>query len=87
MEQFILHDGTVIEGAAGLAENYLWLWFKGYTFSEVYSLFSNPEKTASIDYHFGEMNTLHEGYTDLRAISFDSGDFVSVCLRKAVNNA
>ena len=87
MGEIVLNNKTIISGSAGLAEGFLWLWFTGYTFAQVYSIFTDANKTGSIVFNYGEQSKTYEGYTDLRVISFDAGDNVSICLRKGNNNA
>lgn len=80
--RLILNDGTVIEdGRAGLADGFLWLRLPGFTMQEAAAIAFDPQKTARIEFQYGEMEDVHEGYTTCTNIMTDDGR-ISVCMVK-----
>lgn len=82
MRKLTLYDGTDLENCeCGLSSNgTLWCYLKNMTFSQAFSLFSDAEKTAKIDFTYGEMVDSHEGYTTMIAIIQDAEDQVKLAL-------
>ena len=89
-----LNDGTVIQNADTiLAVVGLWIHISsGFTLSEAFSLFSDPEKTRRIvtdkvEPHKPDDPITYEGYTNLFSIrAEDDGDIV-VGLKEVADNA
>ena len=84
METLTLNDGTVVENAITI-KAYIGLWIHlmtGYSFSEAYSMFSDPEKTIKIvsdktEPHTPTQPTVYDGFTDLFSIRReDDGEIV-----------
>lgn len=82
MKQLILKDGTIIEGTAGYSGGFLWLYFRGYTLLQVAEIFSDPEKTETIEFRAGADYDIYEGFTDCRNIMTDADGKLSVCMTK-----
>jgi len=85
--KLILNDGTEYdEGEAGASDGLLWCFLKNAAIPGVYADFSDPEKTRRIVFHYGEMQTAFEDYTELTCIRKDqyTGD-IAVQLAKEVN--
>lgn len=82
-QRLILNDGTVIEdGNAGYTQGLLWCHFTGYTLPQAAMLFFDPTKTARIAFQYGEMEDVHEGFTNCTSINIDIDGRVSVCMTK-----
>ena len=83
--EIILNDGTVIEnGRAGYSQGVLCCFFTGYTMPQAGELFFNPSKTERIVFQYGEMETIHEGFTNCVNIGIDIDGRVSVSMEKGV---
>ena len=89
MEQLILNDGTVVNDAITIgAIPGLWIHIqKGYTLSEAFTLFSDPEITAVItsdksEPHKPGEKTVYEGYTDLFMLKREDDGMIIVGLHK-----
>jgi hypothetical protein len=84
----ITGDGTEYPDCeAGYAEGFLWLYLVGMTMQQAATLAFDPTKTAHIEFHYGEMSDVYEGYTTCTHIHADTDGKVSVCLVKGQNNA
>ena len=82
-QRLILNDGTIIEdGSAGYSQGLLWCYFTGYTLPQAAMLFIDPAKTARIVFQYGEMETVHEDFTNCVNINIDIDGKVSVCMVK-----
>lgn len=82
-QRLILNDGTIIEGGkAGYAQGFLWCYFTGYTLPQAAMLFFDPTKTARIVFQYGEMEDVHEGFTNCINTGIDVDGRVSVCMTK-----
>lgn len=82
-EQIVLNDETIIPGArAGRSDGYLWVYFAGFSMLETAEIFCDAEKTCRIEYDYGEMSAVYEGYTNCRTINIDYDGNVSVCLAR-----
>lgn len=82
-QQIKLNDGTIIkDGRAGYAQGFLWLYVSGFNPQEAEETFNNPEKTERIEYDYGEMKDVYEGFTHCEHILTDSDGNCSVCLTK-----
>lgn len=78
-----LHDGTTYEdGRAGYAAGYLWIYLQGVSIADAFSAFSDPAKTATITFIYGEMSDVYEGFTEIRTLSVDVDGVTSVCMVK-----
>ena len=83
--RLILNDGTVIEeGRAGLADGFLWLRLPEFTMQEAAEIAFDPQKTARIEFQYGGMEDVFEGYTVCTNIMVDDGR-ISVCMVKGVS--
>lgn len=80
--QLILKDGTIINGTAGFADGFLWLYFGEYTLLQAAKIFSDPEKTETIEFKYGANSELYEGFTECRNIMTDAEGNLSVCMKK-----
>ena len=86
MRELILKDGTIIDGTAGYFGGFLWLYFSGYTLLQAAEIFSDPEKTETIEFRAGANDEIYEGFTDCRNIMTDEDGRLSVCMTRS-NNA
>ena len=86
--RLILADNTVLEDAeAGFATRWLWCYMYGYTMAEAAAMFcNNPEKTARIEYQYGNMSDEYIGYTRCTFLQLDEDGRVCVCLMQEVQN-
>ncbi len=82
MSTLILKDGTIIEGTAGYSMGFLWLYFRGYTLLQAAEIFSDADKTETIEFKYGANSDLYEGYTECRNIMTDADGRLSVCMTK-----
>ena len=81
--RLILNDGTIIEGGrAGLSLGNLWCFFTGYNLQQATKIFFNPGKTSRIVFQYGEMEDVHEGYTNCTSASIDADGLVTICMEK-----
>lgn len=82
-QRLVLNDETVIEnGRAGYSQGFLWCFFTGYTLPQAAALFFDPAKTSRIVFQYGEMEDVHEGFTNCTNINIDFDGRVSVCMTK-----
>ena len=85
MLRLVLMDGTILNDcSAGYADGHLWLVIVGKTLAEAAMLFFDPTKTARIQYDYGEMRDVYEGYTVCTNLSIDSDGIVNICMVKGV---
>ena len=85
--ELILNDDTSIEnGTAGLADGYLWLYFSGYTFADVVTLFCDTEKTQKIIYRHWNTQDEYNGYIQPISITVNINGGCSVCMKKDGGN-
>lgn len=82
-----LHDGTIIDGFAQKSpfgnEIYIYPSRTDYTYVEIASIFSDPEKTRTIQSHMSESETVvYSGYTLLGSITVDNFGKFTITLRK-----
>ena len=81
--RLILKDGTTIEnGEAGYSDSFLWLWFPNMTLAQASAIAFDPAKTDRIEFQYGEMTDVYNGFTDCRSMSIDTDGVVSVCMAK-----
>ena len=82
MRKITLNDGTEFEGSnCGLASGVVWCYLENTTFHQALAAFDDPEKTAKIDFFYGEMVSSYEGYTKIIVITVeDSENRVNVAL-------
>lgn len=65
----ILADGTVLDNSnCGYNEGILHCWIKEKTLNEVFSLFSDPEKTKVIKHVYRSQVIIYRDFTDLYLI-------------------
>jgi hypothetical protein len=65
----VLNDGMRLENSeCGYANHMLWCYVKDYTLAEVFSAFSNPEKTEEIQFLYGDTEEIYIGFTELNLI-------------------
>lgn len=79
-----LADGTEYQnGECGYADGTLVCWLPSDTeMVSAFSAFSNPEKTSHIAFHYGDMQTEYDDFTDLRGIHRDYDEQIVIQLRK-----
>ena len=83
--RLVLMDGTIINGgSAGYSEQHLWLEFSGMTLQEAAMIFFDPSKTGRIQYDYGEMRDVYEGYTVCTNLFINSDNVINVCMVKGV---
>lgn len=84
----ITADGTEYPDCeAGYAEGFLWLFLVGMTIQQAATLAFDAAKTARIEFHYGEMSDVYEGFTTCINIHADIDGKVYVGLVKGQNNA
>ena len=77
-----LNDGTVLNvGLCGAASGHLWIEVYDKKLFDCAVIFDNPELTQRMEYIYGEMSTVHEGYTFLEYLGAED-DYVKVAMRK-----
>lgn len=64
---------TMIEGEAGYAKQKLWLYITGKTIKDVCELLFAPEMTDRIEFHYGSLYAVYEGFNKVELISDDEG--------------
>lgn len=65
----------------GAADGHLHIRLEdGASFAAVVREFSNAENTSAITYHYGEMETHHEGYTGLELVQWEGGKRYHIAL-------
>ena len=80
-QRLILNDGTIIEGGrAGYADGFLWLYLTEITMMQAAQMFFDQDKTQRIEYQYGEMSDVYEGFTVCRSIISDAEGQISVCM-------
>ena len=72
----ILADGTIIEnGSAGMSDDFLWLWFPGWTMMQAAEKVFNPSVMGTIYYQHGEGNEdVYTGYTTCLNLTVNNGE-------------
>ena len=84
--KIVFSDGTEIaDGECGFSNGVLWCYNVGTNFLQVATQFSDPAKTASITFVYGEMQDVYEGYTDVIAVMTQFDGTLKVALRKGAN--
>jgi len=82
-QQIVFNDETIIPNAsAGRADGLLWVYFTGFDMLSVAEMFCDTNKTSRIEYDYGEMVAVYEGYTLCRTINIDYDGNISVCMAK-----
>jgi hypothetical protein len=62
----ILKDGTVLEGSeCGYADHNLWCYIKNLSLTETFAVFSDPSKTETIIFRYGNTEEKYVGFTNL----------------------
>ena len=91
-ETLTMKDGTTVRNAQTVGSiQGLWIHIReGLTFSQAYSLFSDPEKTGRIESDRTEpatpnMPTVYEGFTDLYMLKREDNGMIIVGLHEAKN--
>lgn len=84
MNTITMNDGTVLEDSNILDMNGSLCFFvrNGMTMAEVFALFNDPEKTATITETRYEQEKTYEGYTDLNMIQKNYAGQISGILMK-----
>lgn len=83
-QQMTLNDGTVIENCYAIESNgFLYVYVRNsFSLREVFNIFIDPEKTASItSVQFGETLTA-TGYTKLIAVRDEGNGLITATLTK-----
>lgn len=81
MRTIRLNDGTEFEGNVGYDSGVIWCYVNGKNITELFPFFSDPAKTQRIEYLYGEMQDVYEGFTVLGAI-MQAEDQTQIMLRK-----
>lgn len=64
--KLVLADGTVLENSeCGYYEHELHCWVKDRTMTEVFELFSDPDKTRVISYTYRDYTQIYRGFVDM----------------------
>lgn len=71
---------TVIEGEAGYAKQKLWLYTRGKSIADICRLMFTPGITDRVEFHYGSMRTVYEGFNKVESIIVDDEGTVSVRL-------
>lgn len=84
----VMADGTeLLDAEIGYTDKHIWCFLKHITFFEAYDLFSNPLKTQTLIFDYGDMQDVYEGFTELDTIK-KTEDGVNVRMNKPeVSNA
>ena len=83
--RIVLADGTILnDSTAGYADGLLWLTITGKSLQECAMLFFDTSKTARIQFDYGEMRDVYEGYTVCTNLSIDTDGVVRVSMVKGV---
>lgn len=77
----LLHDGTELPGTIGFSDGVIWCYIPGVSILDVFPAFSAPEKTKRLEFHYGEMKDVYDGYTSIGAMLQDETQ-VKIMLRK-----
>lgn len=81
--RLIFADGTTVEnGRCGFSDGALVCWVTGYSMQNAATIFFNPEQTNRIEYEYGEMKDVHEGFTNCVTLMINSDGMISVCLTR-----
>lgn len=84
MASGVTHEATM----CGAADGYLVIQIcDGESWKAVSVEFSNPANTQRITYHYGEMQTEHNGYTQLTYMRWDGGSKYHIALKEGGQNA
>lgn len=58
-----MNDGTVLQNASiGYADGVIWCYIKGENIVNMFALFADPEKTKHLEFHYGEMVDVYDGF-------------------------
>ena len=83
-----LNDGTIIaNGRAGYSSGFLWLFFTGMTMQQAALIAFDPNKTARIVFHYGEMQDEYENFTDCRVLQVNVDGEIAVCMARGAADA
>lgn len=78
----VMADGTeLLDAEIGYTDQHIWCFLKNVTFPEAYDLFSDPLKTQVLIFDYGDMQDVHEGFTELHTIK-KTEDGVNVRMNK-----
>lgn len=85
--RIVMADGTeLMDSEIGYSNQHIWCFLKNITLPVAYDLFSNPQKTGTLIFDYGEMQDVYEGFTQINTIKI-SEDGVDVRLDKEAANA
>lgn len=83
----VMADGTeLIDAEIGYAYGHIWCYLQNITLPMAYDLFSNPQKTGTLIFDYGDMRDVYEGFTQVNTIKI-SEDGVDVRMDKEGANA
>lgn len=79
-------DEVILENSeAGCADGVLWLYIRDVPLVQAFGLVSDPAKTQSIRFQYGDMEDRFEGFTRPVGI-IDNGDMIRAALRREDTN-
>ena len=84
MQKYILtlnDGGDLVVGTCGAASGHLWIDVYDVSLADCAMIFDNPDNTRHMEFHYGEMTDVFEGYTALTYLSREE-DYVKVCMKK-----
>lgn len=83
----VMADGTELADAEiGYANGHIWCYLQNITLPMAYDLFSDPQKTGTLVFDYGEMQDVYEGFTQMNTIKITE-DGVDVRLDKEAIDA
>lgn len=67
--RIVMADGTeLMDAEIGYANRHIWCHLKNITLPMAYDLFSNPQKTGTLIFDYGDMRDVYEGFTQVNTI-------------------
>ena len=81
--RIVFADETVFEDAEiGYTEGMIWCYLPSDDLTAAFLIFSNPEKTSRMEFQYGEMTDVYEGYTDIVLIQKNNDHQITVALKR-----
>lgn len=87
-----LADGTILNANCGFdGESGVWVWMRdaddpNNSMAAMFSIFTDPAKTATITSHIRGIEQTFEGYTQLTVLQLDYNGCVHVQMKRGVTN-
>ena len=80
--EIILNDGTILQnGSIGYSDGVIWCCIKDENIVNMFALFADPEKTKHLEFHYGEMVDVYDGFTVIGA-ALQNENQAQIMLRK-----